>query len=270
MMKSILSLSLALLFVCFSSGYAQKKSTRSTAKTKRNKVSQRAPVQKTANAQKNELSELELAKQALEKEAAAAEQAAQTANAQGQTAVAAPAEGESASQEGQVPAGEKTAVQEGESAQQATDGTEAQEGFVVQREALSEAQNLSEEPRVVFNPKNQRDPTLSPDDLLILRHREQMRLAAIEAEKQRKLDEERRKREEAERQRQLELERLKDPTKEVRNRIRVSGVIGQEVFIGSKIYTVGNSIYGARIVEVNPDYVIFSYKGHRFRRNVQL
>ena len=147
---------------------------------------------------------------------------------------------------------------------------DAQEGFVAPREEVKEQAPVVLLERVVFNPKSQRDPTLSPDDFLLLQYREQQRLAAIEAERQRKLAEERRKREEAERLRQLELERIKDPTREVRNKIRVSGVIGQEVFIGSKIYTVGNTIFGARVVEVHPDYVIFSYKGHRFRRNVQL
>ena len=124
--------------------------------------------------------------------------------------------------------------------------------------------------RVVYNPKNHRDPTLSPDDFLLLQYREQQRLAAIEAERQRQLAEERRKREEADRLRQLELARIKDPTREVRNKIHVGGIIGQEVFIGSRIYTVGKSIYGARIVEVRPDEVVFSYKGHKFVRKVQL
>lgn len=149
-----------------------------------------------------------------------------------------------------------------------TAGTE--EGFVAPREAVAEKAKEAAAPRVVFNPKNQRDPTLSPDDFLLLQYREQQRLAALEAERQRKLAEERRRREEAERQRQLELARIKDPTREVRNKIRVTGIIGEEVFIGSKIYTIGKSIYGARIVEVHPDEVVFSYKGHKFVRKVQL
>lgn len=148
---------------------------------------------------------------------------------------------------------------------------ETKEGFVAKREEITEEEvKEKKEPRVVYNPKQHRDPTLSPDDFLLLQYREQQRLAAIEAERQRKLAEERRKREEAERLRQLELARIKDPTREVRNRIRVGGIIGQEVFIGDKIYTVGKSIYGARIVEVHPDEVVFSYKGHKFVRKVQL
>lgn len=146
---------------------------------------------------------------------------------------------------------------------------EAGEGFVAKREEVAE-ETPAKTPRVVYNPKNRRDPTLSPDDFLLLKYREQQRLAALEAERQRKLAEERRKREEAERQRLLELARIKDPTREVRNKIKVGGIIGQEVFIGSRIYTVGKSIYGARIVEVRPEEVVFSYKGHKFVRKVQL
>ena len=146
----------------------------------------------------------------------------------------------------------------------------ADEAFVAPREEVAENPKAAPEPRVVYNPKNRRDPTLSPDDFLLLQYREQQRLAALEAERQRKLAEERRRREEAERLRQLELARIKDPTREVRNKIRVTGIIGQEVFIGNRIYTVGKSIYGARLVEVRPDEVVFSYKGHKFVRKVQL
>ena len=145
-----------------------------------------------------------------------------------------------------------------------------QENFVAPREEVPQSAKEAPAPRVVFNPKNRRDPTLSPDDFLLLQYREQQRLAALEAERQRKLAEERRRREEAERLRQLELARIKDPTREVRNKIRVTGIIGEEVFIGSRIYTIGKSIYGARIIEVRPDEVVFSYKGHKFVRKVQL
>lgn len=155
----------------------------------------------------------------------------------------------------------------------ATDNEKKPEEFVTARETVKEEE---EEPegwlakKVEYAPKTQRDPTLSPDDFLLLQYREQQRLAAIEAERQRKLAEERRKKEEAERQRQLELARIKDPTREVRNKIKIGGIIGQEVFIGSKIYTVGNTIYGARIVSVSPEEVVFSYKGHKFVRKVPL
>lgn len=125
-------------------------------------------------------------------------------------------------------------------------------------------------PLVQYNPPTDRDPTLSPDDALLLKHQEEERLRALEAERRRKMEAERRRLAELERQRQLELERLRDPSREVRGRIRVSGIIGQEVFIGNRIYSVGQTILGARIVEVRPDSVVFTYKGQRFIKNVDL
>lgn len=146
------------------------------------------------------------------------------------------------------------------------------EGFVPARENMDNVAGAEAavEAKVVFNPSNRRDPTLSPDEFLLLQYREKQRLAAEEAERQRKLAEERRKRQEEERRRQLELELIKDPTRAVRNKIHVGGIIGKEVFIGSKIYTVGKSIHGATIVDVRPDAVVFSYKGHKFIRKVKL
>lgn len=145
-----------------------------------------------------------------------------------------------------------------------------EQGVVTQREAVDEATVKAEEKKIVYNPKVQRDPTLSPDDFLLLQYRERQRLAAEEAERQRKLAEERRRREEAERKRQLELALIKDPTIAVRDKIRVSGIIGQEVFIGNKIYTIGKSVRGAKIVDVRNDEVVFLYKGHKFKKKVQL
>lgn len=124
--------------------------------------------------------------------------------------------------------------------------------------------------RVVYNPPTDRDPTLSVDDTLLLKYREEQRLRALEAERLRKIEAEKRRLAELERQRQLELERLRDPSREVRGKIRVNGIIGQEVFIGNKVYTVGKSVLGARIVSVQPDAVVFMYKGQKFTKKVQL
>ena len=148
--------------------------------------------------------------------------------------------------------------------------TVGQEGFAPQREGVNEKQVKEEENKIVYNPKVQRDPTLSPDDFLLLQYRKRQQLAAEEAERQRKLAEERRKREEAERARQLELALIKDPTIAVRDKIRVSGIIGKEVFIGNKIYTIGKTIRGAKIVDVRNEEVVFLYKGHKFTKKVQL
>ena len=124
--------------------------------------------------------------------------------------------------------------------------------------------------KVVYKPTSPRDPTLSADDALLLAHHLEEKRRKAEAERQRRLEAERRRIAELERQRELELEYLRDPSREVRGKIRINGIIGQEVFIGSKVYTVGQSVLGARIVSVQPDAVVFTYKGQKFTKKVQL
>ena len=60
------------------------------------------------------------------------------------------------------------------------------EGFVAPREEVKETATpapASQPPRVVFNPQKTKDPTLSPDDIVLLEYREKQRLAALEAER---------------------------------------------------------------------------------------
>lgn len=125
-------------------------------------------------------------------------------------------------------------------------------------------------PNVKFFLKAGRDPMLSPDDVLLLRRREELRRAAAEAERKRKEEAERKRLAEEERRRQWELMLIKDPTVLVRNQIRISGLIDKEVLIGGKLYTIGNTYKGAKIVAVGADSVTFSYKGHKFVKKVSL
>lgn len=147
-------------------------------------------------------------------------------------------------------------------------------GFDVRRSegpaAGARAASVRSMPKVVYAPQSKRDPTLSPDEVLLVKFYQAERLKREEADRQRRLEAERKRAKELERLRQLELARLKDPTMEVRGRFKVGGIIGQEVFIGSRIYTVGKSIYGAKIVKVLPESVIFMYKGHKFTKKVEL
>lgn len=132
------------------------------------------------------------------------------------------------------------------------------------------ASQVSYKVHVTFNPTKKRDPMLSPDDLLLLEYREKQRLAALEAERKRKEEEERKRRAEEERKRQWELLLLKDPTILVRDKIKITGIIDKEVMIGGKLYTIGNTYLGAKIVDVGSDTVTFSYKGHKFVKKLAL
>ena len=54
----------------------------------------------------------------------------------------------------------------------AKSGTEnTSEGFVTARESVQENPVSPQKPKVVFNPRTRRDPTLSPDDFLLIQHR---------------------------------------------------------------------------------------------------
>jgi len=138
------------------------------------------------------------------------------------------------------------------------------------KRAAPSALNGTQKVHVTFNPTQKRDPMLSPDDILLLEHREKQRLAALEAERRRKEEEERKRLAEEERKRQWELMLLKDPTILVRDKIKIGGIIDKEVLIGGKLYTIGNSYMGAKIVAVGADSVTFSYKGHKFVKKLSL
>ena len=125
-------------------------------------------------------------------------------------------------------------------------------------------------PNVKFSLPGNRDPMLSPDDILLLKHREKVRMQAEEADRRRREEEEKRRLAEEEKRRQWELMLIKDPTVLVRNQIRIDGLIDKEVLIGGKLYTVGNTYKGAKIVKVGADSVTFSYKGHKFVKMVKL
>lgn len=123
---------------------------------------------------------------------------------------------------------------------------------------------------VSFNPSKKRDPMLSSDDLLLLDYREKQRLAAIEAERKRKEEEDRKRREAERREREWQLILLKDPSIVIRDKIKIDGIIDKEVWIGGKLYTIGNTYMGAKIVDVGFESVTFLYKGQKFVKKVKL
>lgn len=156
----------------------------------------------------------------------------------------------------------------------------ADEGFVASRESVPAQTAPAATAKVVYNPKVRRDPTLSPDDILILKDRAD-RLRAAQLREQKLAEEAERRRlaaEERRRQRQLLL--LKYPELEVKNRFRIGGVIGKEVFFGNnadRMYTVGSTfpvkgesgeMRRVKIEDVRLDSVVFSYQGRRFTKKI--
>ena len=143
-------------------------------------------------------------------------------------------------------------------------------GVDAEAETEETAPGVVSKPNVKFSLKGNRDPMLSAEDVMVLQHREKMRLAAEAAERKRKEEEERKRLAEEERRREWERMIIRDPTILVRNQIKISGLIDKEVLIGGKLYTIGNTYKGAKIVAVGADSVTFSYKGHKFVKKVSL
>ncbi|MCL2888105.1 MAG: hypothetical protein FWF35_02175 [Elusimicrobia bacterium] len=116
------------------------------------------------------------------------------------------------------------------------------------------------------------DPTLSKEDRAVAERARQARMQMAEQQRQAQLAEAQRQKElEEARQRELEAER-RDPSRAIRNKIKITGIVAQEVFIGggTKAYTVGSTVLGARIVSIYEDNVVFSYKGQRFTKKVEI
>jgi len=100
-----------------------------------------------------------------------------------------------------------------------------------------------------FKPKTTRDPTLSPDDYQRIKDAENARL-------------------EAERQaRWAERNRPKAP--DITSRLQLQGVVGNAAIINGEMYSVGQSVLGARLLKVGANYVIVEHKGKKFRKVLQ-
>lgn len=156
----------------------------------------------------------------------------------------------------------------------------ADEGFVAPRETMQTENAPVKTPKVLYNPKVRRDPTLSPDDVLILEDRARRLRIAQENERKRKELEAQREAERKERERQRQILLLRYPELEVKNKIRIGGVIGNEVFFGNnanKMYTAGRTISvrgesgemrQVKIEAITAESVVFSYKGRRFSKKI--
>lgn len=125
-------------------------------------------------------------------------------------------------------------------------------------------------PKVVYNPKEQRDPTLSQDDELLLDQQRKSHEAALEKYQKCLAAKEEAEKEQEKQERKYQLCLLKHPEAEVADRIWMDGIIEKEVLIGDKVYGVGSTYLNAKIVAIKPasESVVFSYKGATFTKKV--
>jgi len=114
------------------------------------------------------------------------------------------------------------------------------------------------------------DPTLSGDDRARVEAARLARLQAQQAQESAQLEAARQARLAEEARLRALAEEARDPSRAIRNKIKISGIVDKEVFIGSKAYGVGSTVLGARIVSVSGDTVTFSYKGQRFTKKVAM
>ena len=121
----------------------------------------------------------------------------------------------------------------------------------------------------VFAPVSSRDPFLSREEVESIEAARLAEIRRIESERKRLEDAEKARLAEIERQRLLELEKLKNPAREVINKIRVEGVMGAGAIVNGQFKSVGESVLGARITKVSDTSVTFIYKGQTFVKQMR-
>jgi hypothetical protein len=99
-----------------------------------------------------------------------------------------------------------------------------------------------------FRPRTKRNPFMTPQDYATLREQENMRRAAA-----------------------LERRRASQGPKEipVESRMTIQGIVGTNVIINGEMYSRGDTVMGAKIIRIGPDYIIGEHKGRRFRKAMQ-
>lgn len=136
------------------------------------------------------------------------------------------------------------------------------------QEDKKEATEQQEEARVKFAPANRRDPFLSRDEVSTIERNRRAEMERIEKERKakedaliatRKAEEERLKREEY----------LKaNPHLAVMSKIKIQGMMGDEVQINNDFKGVGDKVAGATITRITGTKIYFKYKGKDFSMSI--
>lgn len=172
------------------------------------------------------------------------------------------------------------AVQEPQ--EESSNGELASDGSTgVQNLDAVDSNAVAEQPKQnLFNPKVQRDPTLSPDDVLLLEATRRERELAAKKAAAAAAAAARAKELAAQKEREFKIKMLKYPELEVKGMFKIRSVIGEEVFfdkeakrphkVGSTFPVKGRlgEICRVKIVKINSDTVDFSYKGRKFSQNI--
>lgn len=121
-----------------------------------------------------------------------------------------------------------------------------------------------EEKRVIFQPKNKRDPFLSRDEVSSIERARRAEADRIEKERKAKEDAliAARDAEKAKKEREEYLKA--NPHLAIVGKIKIQGMMGDEVQINNDFKAVGNKVFGATITKITGTRIYFKYKGKDF------
>ena len=123
--------------------------------------------------------------------------------------------------------------------------------------------------KVNFNPSTSRNPTVSPAEQIQADEQEAARQRAAAAAQAAQAAAAKKAAEDAARKAAYEELKRKNPSWEVKDKIKLQGVVNKEVFINNKVYTTGQYYMGAKIVSITDGEVIFNYKGQNFTKTIK-
>ena len=123
--------------------------------------------------------------------------------------------------------------------------------------------------KVSFNATS-RNPFLSKEEVFkieAMKKAEQRRLEAQRLAEIQKAEEERLA---ILRKQLLEEELRRHPSREIRDKITVDGILGTDAIVNGQVISIGNKILGAKVISVTGESVWFVYKGERFEVKMPL
>ena len=123
--------------------------------------------------------------------------------------------------------------------------------------------------RVSFNPATRRDPTISREEQALAELKEKDRMRAAEAARLAREAAARKAKEDLARRLREEEDMKRNPAREVIGKINLQGIVNKEAFINDRVYGVGQSVLGARIISITDGEVLFNYKGQNFTKKIK-
>jgi len=96
-----------------------------------------------------------------------------------------------------------------------------------------------------FNPKSDRDPTMTPSDYQMIQENERQKL---------------------ENERKYQLSIRKQRYDDGEGRIKLQGIVGNSVIINGEMYSVGDTVTGVKILKIGSNYLIGEHNGKKFKK----